>query len=97
MLVLAFMSRDLRTLYIHRIPGSDWDEVEKIDHNLMSFRSVIRQSHRMMRRNLLNLGINPTDELYFVGRKAEEGDKGQAVTAIGRVFVESSGNARTMR
>ncbi len=78
MLVLAFMSRDLRTLYIHRIPGSDWDEVEKIVHNLMSFQSVIRQSHRMMRRNLLNLGINPTDELYFVGWKAEEGDKGSS-------------------
>lgn len=67
MLTLSFLRRDYDGLHLHQFADEDIDPevIDKILTEIASSRDLISKCCTFARRNLINLGVCPTDELYF--------------------------------
>ena len=76
MLTLAFLRRDFDALRIHQIASEnvDVDNIDKTLTEAASSRNLISKCCSFARRNLISLGIQPTEELYFSQWKTKTKD-----------------------
>lgn len=67
MLTLAFLRRDYDALKLNQFADEDADpnDIDKLMAEIASSRHLIAKCCSFARRDLVNLGICPTDELYF--------------------------------
>lgn len=69
MLILAFLRRDYDALHLNQFVNQAIDPV-KIDRmmtEISSSRNLVSKCCSFARKNLVNLAIHPTEELYFFG------------------------------
>lgn len=76
MLTLAFLRRDFDALRIQQIANEnvDVDGIDKTLAEAASSRNLVSKCCSFARRNLISLGIQPTEELYFSQWKTQTKD-----------------------
>jgi len=67
MLTLAFLRRDYDALHLHQIADENLDpvDIDRMMAEIASSRDLITKCWTFARRNLVNLGVYPNEELYF--------------------------------